>query len=132
MYGPEWTGAYNDADPVWATITASSKTSVGYVNNINDGVFFMTVTDFKAQFSWVNYTLNPKAWKHSYWMALGDGDTIGVPGTTTNCGATCKKTVFEITSTISQTLHISASVRSKTQYYEEPCLQATKGKLHVA
>jgi hypothetical protein len=48
MYGPEWTGAYNDADPVWATITASSKTSVGYVNNINDGVFFMTVTDFKA------------------------------------------------------------------------------------
>ena len=48
MYGPEWTGAYNDADAIWATITATSKTSVGYVNNATDGVFFMSVTDFKA------------------------------------------------------------------------------------
>ena len=101
MYGSEWTGAYNDADPVWANISASSKNSVGYVNNAYDGVFFMTDANFKSYLSWVNYTLNPKAWKHSYWMALGDGDTIGDAGTTTYCGPTCKKTVFEITSTVS-------------------------------
>lgn len=50
MYGTEWTGAYGDADPLWtSTISATSKTSVGYVNS-NDGVFFMTITNFRKYF----------------------------------------------------------------------------------
>jgi hypothetical protein len=60
-------------------------------------------------------------------MAVGDGDTIGVAGTNSFCGATCKKTTFEITSTVAQTLHISAGVRDRAAYYEDPCIQAASG-----
>jgi len=60
----------------------------------------MSMLDFKKNFRWVNYTANPRNWKHSYWMALGDGDTIGAAGTSSFCGSTCKKVTFEITSTV--------------------------------
>ena len=50
-YGTEWTGAYGDADPLWtSTITATSKTSAGYVNAPTDGVFFITTTNFRKYF----------------------------------------------------------------------------------
>ena len=79
IYATEWSGAYNDSDPIWSTISTTSKTAVKYART-NDGVFFMTITDFKKNFQWVMYTFNPATWKHAYWMALGDGDTIGTPG----------------------------------------------------
>lgn len=60
-------------------------------------------------------------------MALGDGDTFGVAGTNANCGPTCKKYEFEVTSTVAQTLHISAGVRDRAAYYEDPCTQAVSG-----
>lgn len=128
IYGSEWTGAYNDADPIWATISASSKTSVGYTNNSTDGVFFMTNTDFKTNFSWVDYSYNPKTtWKQAYWLALGDGNTVGTTGTTSYCGPTCKRTTFDVTSTVAQSLYISASLADYSQYYQDPCTQGADG-----
>lgn len=129
LYGYEWTGAYGDADPIWtSTITAASKSAVGYTNNGNDGVFFMSMTDFKANFQWVDYTYNPTTtWKQAYWMALGDGNTVGTTGTTSYCGSTCKRTVFDVTSTVAQSLYISASLPDYTQYYQDPCTQAADG-----
>jgi hypothetical protein len=74
----EWTGAYRDADPFW-TANPIDASNVGFLNK-NDGTFFMTVADFKIQFSSLNFTYDSSNWKLSYWMARGNGDTIGVAG----------------------------------------------------
>ena len=49
VYATEWKGAYHDSDPIWNSISTTSKTAVKYARS-NEGVFFMTITDFKKNF----------------------------------------------------------------------------------
>lgn len=74
----EWMGAYKDSDPFWTTYPTDAL-NVGFVNK-NDGTFFMTVADFKIQFSSLNFTYDSSNWKLSYWLARGNGHTVGVAG----------------------------------------------------
>jgi hypothetical protein len=49
--------------------------------NKNDGDFIMRVEDFAKHFTSLAYNYDPTNWFQSYWLARGDGDSIGVPGT---------------------------------------------------
>jgi hypothetical protein len=94
----EWTGAYADTDPYWTSNPADAQ-AFGFVNK-NDGDFFMTVDAFKSHFTSMAFNYDPTNWKHSYWLARGDGDQVGTAGTTSYCGSTCKRTTFNVTSPV--------------------------------
>jgi hypothetical protein len=76
----------------------------------------MTVADFKAHFTNISYNYDSSNWKLAYWMARGDGDQVGVAGSSSYCGATCKRTTFDVTSTVTQTIYISTYVHKQRQY----------------
>lgn len=60
----------------------------------------MTVADFQLNFYFICMNYDSTNMKQSYWMALGNGNTLGVTGTSTYCGAQCKRTTFSITSPV--------------------------------
>ena len=93
----EWTGAYSDKDALWSTGTYASQ--AGFSSK-DDGDFFMTVEDYVKYFSFQTFNYNPDNLFHSYWLAVGNGDTFGVNGTTPYCGSTCKRTTFTVTSAV--------------------------------
>jgi hypothetical protein len=104
----EWTGAYADSDAYW-TRNPADAALVGFESK-NDGDFIMTVEDFGKHFTSLAYNYDPTNWFQSYWLARGDGDTVGVAGTTSYCGATCKRTSFSVNSAVSQTIYVSVYV----------------------
>ena len=118
----ESTLTFNDADTIWTSVPAYA-TAVGFVNK-NDGDFFLQVTDFAAQFSFVSYNLDPTPLKNSYWLAINNADTYGVAGTSSYCGATCKRTLFTVTSAVAQTVYLSVNLHDVRQYVESPCTNA--------
>lgn len=59
----------------------------------------MSETDFFNNFYWLTYNEAPENLKLAYWLAL-DNKTIGVAGKTTTCGSTCKRVVFNVTSSV--------------------------------
>lgn len=115
----EWTGAYKDSDPFWAS-NPNTASAVGFVNG-NDGTFFMKVEDFKTHFQALMANPDTSNWHHSYWMKIGDADSFGTTGNMWQCGSTCKHNKFTITSPIAQTIHVAAHVHMKRQYVEAPC-----------
>jgi hypothetical protein len=76
----------------------------------------MTVADFKAHFTNISYNYDSSAWHLAYWLARGDGHTVGVPGTSSYCGSACKRTTFDVTSPVTQTIYISTYVHKDRQY----------------
>ena len=94
----ESTLTFNDSDTIWTSVP-SYATAVGFISK-NDGDFFMQVVDFKNQFTTLGYNYDPTNLKQSYWLAINNGDTYGVAGTTSYCGSTCKRTYFNLTSTV--------------------------------
>ena len=97
----EWTGAYSD--------------------QVNDGIFNMTVEDFKAIFSELLYNYDTSNWHLSYWLKLGDADKIGTTGRWPQCGSTCKNNIFTITSPVKQTIYVATHMHMKRQYAESSC-----------
>ena len=104
----EWIGAYADSDPFW-TANPTEAARVGFLNK-NDGTFFMTATDFKAHFTNISYNYDSSNWQLAYWMARGDGNNVGVAGTSSYCGAACKRTTFDVTSPVTQTIYVTTYV----------------------
>lgn len=47
----EYRGRWGDTDPNWNCISAAEKARVGYKNNPNDGIFFMTYDAFIQEFA---------------------------------------------------------------------------------
>lgn len=84
----------------------------------------MTVADFKIQFSNLVATYDSSNWKLSYWLARGDGHTVGVAGTTSSCGSLCKRSSFTIYSPITQIIYVSAYVQKARQYVDPACSTA--------
>ena len=118
----EWTGAYADSDVFW-TNNPDEAVRVGWLEK-NDGDFFITVEDFKSHFASLAYNYDPTNWNLSYWLARGDGDTVGVAGTTSYCGALCKRSTFTIYSAVSQNIYVSVYLHKRRQYVEAPCTDA--------
>lgn len=98
----------------------------------------MTVDDFKIHFTSLTATCDSSNWKLSYWLALGDGHTVGVAGTTSYCGSLCKRSSFTIYSPIKQIIYVSAYVQKARQYVDPACSTAytsstiTPRKYHYA
>ena len=42
--------------------------------------------------------------------ADGDGHNVGVAGTSSYCGAACKRTTFDVTSPVTQTIYVTTYV----------------------
>jgi len=109
-----WGGPYKDSDPFW-TDNPTDAQAVGFTNK-HPSIFFMSVVAFKGRFTDMDFNYDPTNWKHSYWMARGNGHWVGVPGITNECGSTCKRTKFLVTSPIAQTIYISTYVQKHRQY----------------
>ena len=101
----EWTGAYSDSDAYWTKNTADAN-KVGFTNS-NDGTFIMKVEDFKTYFADLYFNVDTSNWHLSYWLKLGNADTIGKTGNWGTCGSTCKNNKFTITSPVKQTIHVA-------------------------
>ncbi len=117
---------YADTDVFW-TNNPTEATRVGFTNK-NDGTFFMTVADFKAHFTNISFNYDSSNWKLAYWLARGDGPSVGVAGTTSYCGAACKKTTFDVTSPVTQQIYVSVYTHKQRQYVKAPCTDAAKSK----
>ena len=81
----------------------------------------MTIADFMSHFDSYLWNFNPALWKESYWMALGNADTIGVSGSSSYCGKTCKRSVFNVTSSVAQTVYVQINLHDHRQYIGAPC-----------
>lgn len=81
----------------------------------------MTVEDFKANFNTLIYTQNNTNLSHAYWLAKGNGDTIGTNGTTSFCGSSCKRSRFIIRSSVSQYTFVSVHLHSAREYVDTEC-----------
>jgi len=58
----EWTGDYSDNSKLW---TNEMKEKIGYSNE-DDGVFCMTIEDFKKNFSFFSIGMYHDGWEYSY------------------------------------------------------------------
>jgi hypothetical protein len=68
-----YSGKWNDGDTTnWATVSAASKTAVGYVNNLNDGVFFVSQAIWSQMFVTYEISYYRDAWVHSTSSVIGD------------------------------------------------------------
>jgi calpain-15 len=41
------TQPWNDSDAIWGTVSAATKAEIGWTNNLNDGIMFTKMSDFK-------------------------------------------------------------------------------------
>lgn len=76
----------------------------------------MTVDDFRSHFESLAFNYDPSSWFLSYWLARGDGHTVGVAGSSSRCGTTCKRATFSVTSTVAQNIYVSVYVQKARQY----------------
>ena len=58
----EWTGDFSDNSKLW---TKEMKEKIGY-SNVDDGVFCMSVEDFKKNFSFYSIGMYHDGWEYSY------------------------------------------------------------------
>lgn len=119
----EWSGSYRDSDAFWTSSTTAAEDKALIVNK-DDGIFFMTIEDFKVYFSALTGNPDTSKWQLSYWMKLGNANTFGKTGSFSACGSTCKHNKFTITSPVAQTIYVATHVPMERQYVEAPCTNA--------
>lgn len=68
-----YSGKWNDGDATsWATVSAASKTAVGYANNLKDGVFFVSQAIWSQMFVTYEISYFRDAWVHSTSSVIAD------------------------------------------------------------
>jgi hypothetical protein len=67
-----FSGAWNDNDANWAKVSAASKAASGYVNNLNDGVFFVSQSIWAQVFVQYEISYYRDDWVHSVHSVIGD------------------------------------------------------------
>jgi len=101
----EWKGDYSDDSDLW---TDELKEAYGFTEVRDDGVFFMTYDDYWTFFTKTNVNHDVSALPRDDWLILDD-HTEDSPGFDPECGETCTRHEFTLTSSIDQKVLISAS-----------------------
>lgn len=106
---------YRDTDTTsWNAVSASEKTRIGYSNNINDGIFFMTMDQFKIAYGSMSWNPVLDGWTRSYFMQIDD--KLVNPGKNVNGGPTYTRHELVITSDISQDVIFQVNVHDSRLY----------------
>lgn len=97
-----YTGKWSDASELW---------TLGLAEEVNleqkdDGMFYMSIGDYFNEFqaTWVNW---PTENMHEAHILVQNDETEN-PGSLSYCGATCTRHEYTVTSSVEQTLYISA------------------------
>lgn len=95
-------GDWSDKSSLW---TDAFRAEVGMTSS-DDGFFYMTVTDFATHFDSVYFSLDTEKMFYDYYLNLGNKG--GSTGAYSDCGASCSRHLFELTSEVDQTVYVSA------------------------
>ena len=110
-------GAWSDSDVKWNNVSATEKTRVGYDNNANDGIFFMSVASFQTNFHNFSINYDLTGWKHSHYLRVDDTKTeITNPGSLYYGGTTHTRHTMNIVSPVSQQVHVTAYIHDERSY----------------
>lgn len=95
-------------------MTAEEKARVGYTPNSNDGIIFMTITQFRTAFS--SYFVSPMLtdWTRNYFLILDD--TEYNPGKNSLGGSSYTRHEFTITSDTTQEVILMSNVHDSRVY----------------
>lgn len=78
--GGTYIGKWNDADPAWANVSPSVISSCGYSNNVNDGIFFVSSSEFSQaavqMFPGYQISYYRDNWVHSVKEVLADTGSV--------------------------------------------------------
>lgn len=75
-------------------------------NYVNDGIFFMDITDYKTQGLATLISYDTTDWHNDYFLMLND--ETDSPGSWSWCGATCTRHLVDVTSEVAQTVYVTA------------------------
>lgn len=95
-------------------MSAADKTRIGYVMNSQDGIFFMTLTEFKTAFSAISVNSALEGWTRSYFLKIDD--KLVNPGKNTYGGPTYTRHEFTVTSSVNQDVIFQTNVHESRTY----------------
>lgn len=109
-----YTGAWSDSDTKsWDSIPAAEKNEL-YVNDEDDGVFFMEYGTYYVSFNNTSITFDVSDWHFAYYLRTNDSGIGSYPGEM--CARReenvegCLKYFFPIKSQIDQTIYVTANI----------------------
>lgn len=112
---------YSDQSDRW---TPELKREAGATDVAkNDGLFFMTIEDYKSQGLATIVSFDTTNWYYDYFMMLDD--RTNNPGSWSWCGETCTRHYIEVTSSMAQTVYVTAFTWEKRSYPDE-CQKSNK------
>ena len=118
-----YTCDYSDESELW---TPELREEAGATAEAtNDGLFFMTLSDYKKQGMATLVSLDTTNWFNDYFLMLDD--QTDSPGSWSWCGATCTRHKVEVTSAVQQTVYVTAYTWEKRSY---PLECQEKNKVH--
>ena len=99
-----YNGDWGDKSDKW---TQADKDKVGFVDNMKDGIFYMSIEDFHKWFSDTQINYDTTNMKHAYFLRLNDN-----PNGATDCrdelkGPKCFRHELTITSEVEQTVWVN-------------------------
>ena len=84
---------------------------------VNEGVFFMKSEDFHEQGLATLIAYDTTDWANDHFLMLSD--ETDSPGSWSWCGETCTRHLVQVTSSVSQTVYVTAHTWDKRSYSEE-------------
>jgi len=102
--GFEWTGDYSDNSDLW---TEALKEDYGFSEVRNDGVFFISYDDYFTNFTETFINHDTSDLFRADWLILDD--KTDSPGSYPQCGVTCTRHEFRLTSTVTQKVIVSGN-----------------------
>ena len=101
----DFTGAWSDSSSNW---TNDLKDEVNH-ESANDGIFFMSIEDYKAQAEETYFNPDVSDWHSAHFLMLNDNTQAENPADEAWwCGTDCTKHTVTVKSDVAQTVHITA------------------------
>ena len=100
-----YTCDYNDDSPLWTPELRKEAGATAFAEN--DGLFFMTIEDYFSLGVSTIVSYDTSDWFSANFLMLND-KTVS-PGSWSWCGATCTRHTLQITSTVAQTVYVTAN-----------------------
>jgi hypothetical protein len=110
----KFTGQYRDGDVLWDAVSDNEKERIGYSKNLVDGIFFVTLGEFKTAFTYVSHNSILEGWTRSYFLVLDD--KLDNPGINPMGGMNYTRHEFNITSAVDQNAIFQINVHDSRIY----------------
>ena len=99
----DYRGDWSDKSTKW---TAATKKEVGLVDNWLDGVFYMSLKDYKKSFEETHININPTDMFSSYFLRLDDDGTSAKKCVENTKSTKCRRHELTVKSDVAQTVYV--------------------------